>query len=104
MHEFRESTFGNAIAALLAAEPELIDRAKATARRWLTLCAPAVQPALWQWLQTLDGPMKGVIAVLTSSDQWAVELRQSNPFAGVLPEQQRLAILRQFHAYDKSAA
>src|SRR4051794_16065007 len=92
----RSLAFGRAVAARVAGRPELIARARATAVRWLATCSPRSRHALREWLAVLDGPPEGVVAVLTGGDERAVRLRQSNPFAGVLPADERAAILRQF--------
>src|SRR5438552_5653680 len=85
----RSLAFGRAIAAKLSQHPELIDRARATLRRWMTTCSPRAASTLQEWLVALDGPLEAVIALLTSTDEHATRLRQSNPFAGVLSQQER---------------
>lgn len=100
----RSLAFGRAIAARVAADPRLIDRARATVRRWLATASPASRGTLDEWLAALDGDADGVIALLTGEDERAVRLRQSNPFAGVLPPAERNAILRRFAAHDPATA
>ena len=99
----RSLAFGHAIAAKLRSEPEIVDRGRATLARWMTTCAPSVRPALQEWCVALDGPVDAVIAILTSADERAIRLRQSNPFAGVLSQGERNRILRQFEAHDARA-
>lgn len=99
----RSLAFGRAIASRLATEPQLIDRARATAVRWMATAAPAVRPALQEWIAALSGPVDFVVHLLTASDQRAVRLRQSNPFAGVLSASERNSILRQFRHDARSA-
>src|SRR3982751_3279954 len=89
----RSRAFGGAIAAKLPGHPELIGRARETIRRWLTTCSPRSRETLQEWLDALDGPVEGVVALLTGDDERATRLRQSNPFAGVLSQQERNAIL-----------
>ncbi len=91
----RSLAFGHAIAARLAEQPELIDHARATLARWMTTCSPRSRSTLQEWESALTGPIGGVLELLTATDERATRLRQSNPFAGLLPEQERLAILRQ---------
>ena len=59
---------------------------------------PARGSARWlrQWLLLLDQGPEPVMQALTSSSLAARELRQNSPFAGVLSEPERLAILRSF--------
>jgi hypothetical protein len=51
---------------------------------------------LADWADLLDGPVEAVAEALTSKDQRAVELRQSSPFAGLLSERERTAVLSAF--------
>jgi hypothetical protein len=100
----RSLAFGRAIAERIAARPELVARARATIVRWLATCSPGARPALEEWLAALGGPTDGLIALLTGTDERAVRLRQSNPFAGVLTPQERTAILRRFQSHDTAPA
>jgi hypothetical protein len=96
----RSLAFGQAIATKLLEKPELVDRARTTLRRWMTTCSPRALPALLEWQIALDGPLDGVVALLTNRDDRSRRLRQSNPFAGVLSNEERNAILRRFHSTD----
>jgi excisionase family DNA binding protein len=48
------------------------------------------------WEQTIDDGVDAVLDTLTSTSPRAVELRQNSPFAGVLSETERRAILDAF--------
>ena len=100
----RSLAFGRAIAARLESHPEVIAEARATLLRWLTTCSPGTRRTLQEWLDILDGPPGGVIAILIGEDERATRLRQSNPFAGVLSQQERNAILLQFESHDPATA
>ena len=56
------------------------------------------QGASWlaEWAKLLDGPIEDVLDVLTSRSERARELRQNTPFAGVVPEDERQRLLREF--------
>nr|WP_240940449.1 helix-turn-helix domain-containing protein [Planosporangium flavigriseum] len=56
--------------------------------------------AMWldRWQATLDDGVEAVLDALTSRVPHAVELRQNSPFAGVLPETERRAVLAAFVA------
>ena len=96
----RSLAFGHAIAVMLPGHPEHIARAQATLNRWLTTCSDDVRPALLEWQAILEGPMEGVIDLLTATDERAIRLRQSSPFAGILSNQERNAILRAFESHE----
>lgn len=83
------------IAAKLAENPELLDVARSNLERWLGENAGAV-PALLEWQRILQQPLDKITAILTDPSEDATRLRQSSPFAGVLTEEERLAIYESF--------
>ena len=71
----------------------------ANVARWLTTCSPRGRGTLLEWDAALqDGA--AALALLTGTDERAVRLRQSNPFAGVLTNAERNAILLAFAEHD----
>jgi hypothetical protein len=81
-----------AVAAKLEADPRVLEVARANVRRWL---AANHAPALVEWRDLLDAAsIPELVAVLRSSDEEAVRLRQSSPFAGILTPAERQAILQ----------
>jgi hypothetical protein len=100
----RSLAFGRLIAERVAGHPELIAQARENATRWLETCSPGSRSTLLEWLAALDGPIEGVLHLLTSTDERSTRLRQSNPFADILPQDERNAILRQFHTHDPATA
>ena len=63
----------------------LASSARGSARVWLE-----------QWQQLLEGPVEGVLDALTSRSPRSRELRQNSPFAGVLTDAERKAVLDGF--------
>jgi hypothetical protein len=49
---------------------------------------------LQQWQVLLDGPLDDLLEVLTSPTPRARELRQNAPFADVLSDEERAAVLK----------
>ena len=96
----RSRALGEAIAARLVENHDLYRHARGTLERWLRTADPKVRPALEEWRAVLSGPEEEVLRLLTSPDERAVRLRQSNPFAGVLPPGERNAILRRFARHE----
>ncbi len=92
-----------AIAERLRADPGLIAMARGNLDRWGATCSERAKATLAEWRVVLDGPIDGVIALLIGEDERAVRLRQSNPFAGALPQKVRNEILLRFEARDASA-
>ena len=94
----RTLAFGRAIAARLASDPQLVGQGRANIARWLKTCAPGERSALLEWQTKLEEPLQNVLALLTSTDETATRLRQSNPFTNILSQSERNQILRRFEA------
>lgn len=90
-----------AVAGRLAVDPEQVLAAAAQNLRRLQEVHPSGMTARWltRWQEVFDRGLDAVFEALTSSAAWAVELRQNSPFAGVLPEQERAAVLASFRAH-----
>jgi hypothetical protein len=93
-----------AVADKLRRQPELVDIAKKNVAAWMKTSSPGVRSALEEWDNALKGPTEHVVALLTGEGERAVRLRQSNPFAGVLPSRQRTEILSRFSDRDALSA
>lgn len=83
------------IARKLAADPALLDIARATLRRWQTgNTGPAA--ALDEWLRIVSGPADAVARFLEEPSERATRLRQSSPFGGILSEAERRAVYESY--------
>jgi hypothetical protein len=96
--------FDRLITAKLVADPTLICRARTNVSRWLGTCSAAARPALLEWQEDLEKPIEDLISLLLSTDERAVRLRQSSPFAGMLPVAERASILKEFQNRESRAA
>ncbi len=96
----RSLALGAAIARGLEDHPSWIPHAQQTLERWLVTADPRVRPALLEWRALLSGPVADLIVVLTGPDERSMRLRQSNPFAGVLPISERNEIFRRFARHE----
>jgi hypothetical protein len=99
----RSLALAQAIAEQLRSDPGLMVLARENLERWSKTCSPRARSTLEEWRTVLDGPIEDVIALLTGGDERAVRLRQSNPFAGALPQKLRNEILLRFQARDEAA-
>ena len=80
-----------AVAEKLAAQPQLLDVARANIARWRKT-GPA--PALCEWEDLIERmPLPRLLEILRSPSEPARRLRQSSPFAGVLSPEEHQAIL-----------
>ncbi len=100
----RSLAFSRLIAEKLQANPALIQHARGNLQRWLQTCSERSRPALLEWRDLLDGPLETLLALLTSREERAAQLRQSSPFAGILTPEERFAILRDFQTREPRAA
>lgn len=90
-----------AVAGRMAADPTgVIDRARQNLRRLREVHADGAS-ADWldRWERLLEAGPDAVFDALTSPAEWAVELRQNSPFAGVLEPAERQAVLASFREH-----
>jgi addiction module HigA family antidote len=85
------------IAERLRTNPtEVIARAYLNIERWgwrRDFPDPAQRPDFMsEWLALLEGPLDGLLAVLTGTDERMITLRSSSPFAGVVSFRERWRI------------
>ena len=80
-----------AIAAKIDADPTLLAVPKRNIRRWAEQ-AGGTPPALAEWLGVIERPWPEIRRILVSSDENAIRLRQSTPFAGILSQRERYEI------------
>lgn len=56
---------------------------------------------LARWREVLDGGFDQVVDMVLSPSPESIELRQNSPFAGVLPDDVRVAVLKSFNRHWK---
>ena len=83
------------IARKVAANPTLLDAARANVRRWQKTDGSPLS-ALSEWENILGGPTDQVVRFLAAPSERATRLRQSSPFAGILTETERRAIYESY--------
>jgi hypothetical protein len=84
-----------AIAGRFVANPTALLAAAAITLRRLRRLHPEGQEWGWldRWQAVLDAGPEAVLDALTSSSEYAVELRATSPFAGILSEVERRTVL-----------
>jgi len=87
-----------AVAGKIVQNPTSVLAAAASNLRRLRLLHP--EGAAWEWLDrwevVLGDGVEAVLDALTSSAEYAAELRRATPFAGILTEDERARILESF--------
>jgi hypothetical protein len=95
----RSLAFDRAIAKMIRAQPVLLNHAQITLDRWIQQRRPSVPAILLQWQEILScWPLEKILDLLTSSAEEPRRLRQSSPFCGILPQEARLAILKEYES------
>ncbi len=90
-----------AVAGRLVLDPDrVIAKAKANLSRLRSIHPRGgIAALLAEWSRILDQGVDAVFETLTSRSPRAAELRQSSPFAGVLPEATRRQVLDAFQSH-----
>ena len=100
----RSLAFDRLVAEKIASDPGVLDHARANLERWLLTCSPRLRPTLLEWQELLNAQPERLRDTLLSTDEHAIQLRQSSPFAGVLTPSDRARILREFQLRESSPA
>ena len=98
----RGLALGQAVAELLLRDPDrVLEMARSNLVSMQALHAHREgKHRLHEWSALLNGPVSSIADVLRSPEPHACELRQNSPFAGVLSQHQRLAVLASFRAAE----
>ncbi len=89
---------------LLTDTDTVLDRARENIRRWNQMHRSDGMTVQYfqMWQNVLNQGLDTVLETLTSTSEQACEMRQNSPFAGVLPDQDRVAVLRSFkHHWER---
>ncbi len=100
--QLRSLWLHRAVAGQVAAGPDsALQLARENTRRFLAR-GPSSGSARWlrRWLRLIDQGPEPVMEMLTSTSGVAREMRQNSPFAGVLSEPERLAVLHAFQQHS----
>lgn len=95
--ERRSLAISTAVAAKLRESPaDVLSKARSNIEKMRSI-GPSEQRWVDVWDSLLALGAGHVEALLTSTDQFARDLRQSSPFAGVLTESERREVLKELH-------
>jgi hypothetical protein len=89
--ELRSIALHHAVAAELRRRPELVEAARARLRAWT---AEGKTHAYYrdEWLIVLSQPLERLVELITEDNERGRELRQTTPFAGLIPPRERWRI------------
>jgi len=86
------------IAEKIRRQPELFQIAKQNLERWKKVQQPWPR-ALREWEEILqNNSLPQVLEILTTATEEGNRLRQSNPFPGVLTEDERASLLKEYES------
>lgn len=97
--EERSLWLHRALLSPLLTEPDtVVSAARENLRRWSGMHRRDGMAGWYftKWQRVLNDGLDAVMHVLTSPSEDAREMRQNSPFAGILPEATRVAVLRSF--------
>ena len=87
------------IAEKIAARPELLQQAVQTLECWIAQRQPSPPAVLLEWREVLrECSLTDLLDFLRSDKEKACRLRQSSPFCGILSDEERLAVFREYEA------
>jgi hypothetical protein len=93
--ELRSLAMHRRLATILEDDPVALEKARNRVRRWLDGSEYFTGSTTYanRWWELLSGPRQQLLEVLTSDNEESRALRQSTPFAGILSERERKAIM-----------
>lgn len=94
----RSLEFGKAICTKLEQEPDLIQIAQDNILRWEK--KGNMTPVLKEWKTLLYGSRQRIYEIMIGTDSESQRIRSSNPFAGVLTEEERHKINKKYIPTD----
>ncbi len=86
------------IARKIEADRRLLAAARRNLATWIARYGDGAPLALGEWREILDRPWPEIAALITGTDESAVRLRQSSPFAGALTPAERRRVYEAFRA------
>ncbi len=97
----RSPALSDAIVRKIDADPDHkgILKARLNCIRWLEMGSNC--GAIQEWFQILDQPWNEISKVLIDTSEKGCRLRQSNPFCGVLSNQERWSIYKRFNGNEE---
>lgn len=99
----RSLALHTAVAERLREDPEILTRARTKLDEWLSRGGRST-PLWTRWREILNRPVDEVASFLTERSEDAAWLRKASPFAGALPPEERLRVLREVRARFEPAA
>jgi hypothetical protein len=90
--EERSLAYHDVVAGRLRTEPDILECARARVGQWLTDRAPTFYAR--EWARILEQSPEQIAEFLRDPGERARELRQSTPFAGMIPPRERWRIWR----------
>ena len=80
------------------AQPTLLNIAHENLAKWRKSRGGTLTAAHQEWERILERPWEEVRAILVEESDEGQRLRSSNPFAGIVTEEERLAIIARYPA------
>lgn len=94
------------IADVIDADPTRkgLQQARQTCRRWQQILGKRERANADEWAAILKQPWEDIRRILLDSGPNSTRLRQNSPFCGILSNQERWRIIKEFASHDARAA
>jgi hypothetical protein len=104
--DIRGRVLAEHIVQLIDDDPQLrgLEKARQTCIRWQGILPPPQQHCVSEWIDILSRPWGEIRKVLLDPSEEGNRLRQNSPFCGVLSNQERWRIFREFRSDESQAA
>jgi hypothetical protein len=96
--DLRSLALHRLVADKIRHDMSLLEKARATLKRWHATASPRTFAYLDVWQSLLDDDVEHCLAVATEQTQRGDALRQASPLACLLTNQERFAFLKQWKA------
>ena len=81
-----------------------LEKAQATCKHWQSILAGREKACADEWATILQEPWEKIRIILLDPGPEATRLRQNSPFCGVLTNEERWKIIKEYRNHDARAA
>ena len=77
-----------------------VDKARQTCNHWLDILPDVQHHCVNEWVEILKQQWKNIRSILLDPSEKATQLRQNNPFCGILSNRERWQIFKEYSDND----
>ena len=97
--DWRSRDFHRLIASRISSDPSLLEVARNNIRRWRELARGRKKEPYYlsAWEKELEKGVEHVLSFMVDDSEYATQLRQSSPFAGIISQRERIQFFREWN-------